>query len=307
MKLQMSCQNCRSSKVKFILKGSDYISNDKFDIYQCNHCNILYIDPQPKDLDKYYPKSYRSYIFPINIILEKKYSLFVESINKKFFFKDKNIKKNVLEIGCGKGVMLNEFKKIGWNVAGLERETSIDEKNKLNITNKNPSDFPDQTFDLILMYNSLEHLRNPNNIIKICEAKLKSGGVLLIVVPSYESLQYIFGKDSWLHLDSPRHLFIFSKKTFYYYQSLFSNFKIIEYKTTGIELEFYGWFQTILNKFSLKKNNFHKFLMSLNKSKILLLFGIFQFTILFLPCLFITFISFFFKRTSIVSVAIRKN
>ena len=73
--------------------------------------------------------------------------------------------------------MLKEFKKLGWSTQGNERSVSIDKENLLNISDKPLQSFKDNYFDLVLMYNSLEHIDNPNSIINL-SLKIKKEWIL---------------------------------------------------------------------------------------------------------------------------------
>ena len=77
-------------------------------------------------------------------------------------------------------------------------------------------------------------------------------------------------------------------------------------KNTAIDLEFYGWFQTILNKFSKKNNYFFKFLMGLENNKKLFFLGLLQLTILSIPITFLSILSMIFNRGSTMQVILKK-
>ena len=60
------------------------------------------------------------------------------------------------------------------------------------------------------MWNVLEHTPNPLEIVQECSRILKDTGVLFIQVPNIESFQAKILKDSWGHIDAPRHYYHFS-------------------------------------------------------------------------------------------------
>ena len=120
-------------------------------------------------MDVYYPKKYRSYSRIISKILSIKSFFFVKKINSLF---NKEQKKKILEIGCGKGVMLEIFKKLDWTVYGKERLEYI-EKNDCNISDKSIEMYRDGYFNCILLHNSLEHLKYPKRILDNLALKLK--------------------------------------------------------------------------------------------------------------------------------------
>lgn len=298
----MKCYNCSHHPTNFLFNSKCYITDDKFKIFKCYNCHTIFPWPQPKILDKFYPKNYRKYKFFLKFLLNIKYFLFVYSINKIF---KKKIKK-VLEIGCGEGTMLKFFKKMNWIVHGIERDNILRNKS-LNIYSKRITSYKQKSFDLILMYNSLEHIKKPFKYLKEIINKLKKGGLIIITVPNYSSYQYKFGLADWVHLDCPRHLNIFSKKTFY---NLFKNDKnvnIHKISSCAFELELYGWYQTIENKLFYEQNKSHKILMNFNNSKLSLFFVFVRF-FLFLPLtFFFSLISMAANQGSTIKIILKKK
>jgi 2-polyprenyl-3-methyl-5-hydroxy-6-metoxy-1,4-benzoquinol methylase len=66
-----------------------------------------------------------------------------------------------------------------------------------------------ETFDVIALWHSLEHLRNPWLVVDQAAKSLAPGGILVIAIPNIDSYQYSVLKGAWKHLDAPRHLFFF--------------------------------------------------------------------------------------------------
>ena len=61
------------------------------------------------------------------------------------------------------------------------------------------------TFDLIIMHHVLEHLPDPQSILRQCAERLKRGGTLIICVPNRASWQFRASGAHRSHLDAPRH------------------------------------------------------------------------------------------------------
>jgi SAM-dependent methyltransferase len=298
----MKCCNCNYHTKKFLFYSKDYITGNKFKIFKCNNCYTVFPSPQPNNLDKFYPENYRKYKYFIKFLLDIKYFIFAYLINKAF---KKKIKK-ILEIGCGDGTMLKFFKKMNWVVYGIERNSILTNK-LLNINNKKISSYKKKSFDLILMYNSLEHIKKPFNFLKNTLNKLKKDGLIIITVPNYLSYQCKFGRADWIHLDTPRHLNIFSKKTFYNYFKKNKIIHIQEISSCSFELELYGWFITIENKFFIEQNKSHKIIMNFNKSKISLIFVIVRFALLLPLTLILSIMSISANHGSTIKIILKKN
>ena len=100
------CNNCGDKNLKFLYETTDYITTEKFKIHKCNNCDLLFPLDYPEDINKYYPKKYRSYIPLVKKIIDIKSKLYIENVVKNYSKNSNNLKNKVLEIGCGDGSML---------------------------------------------------------------------------------------------------------------------------------------------------------------------------------------------------------
>jgi len=129
------------------------------------------------------------------------------NINQKGFFRHSSIlglvkEKNVLDIGCGDGLLLIALREKGVKGVGVDvsdvaikkcREKGLEAV--LMDVNDSHIPFPDKFFDLVILSDVLEHLYDPSSLLQ--EAKRLSGKIL-ISVPNFNSLparlQMLFGK-----------------------------------------------------------------------------------------------------------------
>jgi 2-polyprenyl-3-methyl-5-hydroxy-6-metoxy-1,4-benzoquinol methylase len=121
----------------------------------------------------------------------------------------------VLDIGCGNGRVMMQLRSVGWEVSGVEpdpksaaqaRQAGLDVRAGLLESGA----WPDSYFDAITMNHVIEHLHDPIGILRTCAQLLKPGGAISIATPNLRSRGHeIFGRD-WLHLDTPRHLVLFT-------------------------------------------------------------------------------------------------
>lgn len=122
---------------------------------------------------------------------------------------------SLLEVGCGGGRMLKIMKDLGWNVEGVDFDPSAVENAKskglcVNCGTLSSQGYPDNNFDVITMSHLIEHIHEPLKLLDECYRILKPGGKLVIVTPNIKALGHTYFKESWLHLDPPRHLHIFT-------------------------------------------------------------------------------------------------
>lgn len=101
-------------------------------------------------------------------------------------------KKNILDVGCGGGILAESMAKLGGNVTGIDQsEIAIKiaqlhaKENNLSINYKllNIDDFLEKDsskFDVITCLEMIEHVPDPASIITSCSKKLKKNGRLYV-------------------------------------------------------------------------------------------------------------------------------
>ena len=258
------CPVCDSPSLSsaFPNEARDPITGDSFQILSCNSCGIGFTSPFPENLEDYYPSQYRGYSPLIMGVLRMFYLARVNCWHRM------RAKPGMaLEIGCGPGLMLEAMARKGWRVKGLERTEAVAtfarEKFGLDVTSEDLNDLPAvPTYDLIILFNVLEHLSNPIALLKACSERLNQGGKIIINVPNFKSTQARFSKELWLHLDPPRHLFHFSPESL---QKLLSNIGMKGHSFSFVSLEHdpFGWVESLINRITRRQNTLTLFLMGL--------------------------------------------
>lgn len=216
--LDPTCPLCESSSTR-PRPGYQHITADKWSLYQCSSCGTSFINPMPdsKTLAKYYDKDYYG-------SGEGKFLSSVEGIVAFFrYLRARTIRRlipagRVLDVGCGRGLMLKFLKSRGYEVHGVELDTvaAARARNNLNQeifhTLEEPVQCLPQQYQAICFWHSLEHLPEPGKTLRTADRLLAPEGVLVISAPHMESLQSRLSGQSWLHLDLPRHLVHFDMK-----------------------------------------------------------------------------------------------
>ena len=147
----------------------------------------------------------------------------------------------VLDIGTAGGAFLDAAKNFGYDAYGMEPSSYLVTKGQrrgLQIEQGtiDTHNFKPLTFDLICLWDVIEHLTDPKkSLLKIREL-LKPNGVLLINYPDISTWQAkLFGKKFWWIISV--HLTHFSPKTLKKICSL-TGFEVISLKPYWQTLEF---------------------------------------------------------------------
>ncbi len=108
---------------------------------------------------------------------------------------------NILDIGCGGGLISEPMARLGANVTGIDAsEKNIivaklhSKKNelKINYLNKSPENLNDEEkFDIILNLEIVEHVDNVNLYVKSCYKLLKKNGLMFTATLNRSLTSYI--------------------------------------------------------------------------------------------------------------------
>ena len=227
----VNCHLCGLDEIQVLFRKKDKfdISQDEFHVVECQGCGLLYVNPRPtlEEMGRFYPETYSwketleadSFLTRLVRGLEKRYRyhLLKNEASKVLKFTGRNAGR-VLDIGCGTGDRLDVWRSKGFESYGVETSPSADyarDHLKLNVVRGDlfSARFPDQFFDLVMLYNVLEHTHSPGAVCQEVHRILKKDGCLIIQVPNKDSLQSkIFGRR-WAAFDVPRDLYYFNIKT----------------------------------------------------------------------------------------------
>ncbi|PCI05312.1 MAG: hypothetical protein COB78_01505 [Hyphomicrobiales bacterium] len=109
-------------------------------------------------------------------------------------------REKILDFGCGDGALLSE---LGGSYGVEISSHAIDfARKKGHIVENNLNAFEDDFFDLIISNHCIEHVENPLGEIRKMRQKIKSDGLLVIVVPCHAASLKFRKNDRDFHLFS---------------------------------------------------------------------------------------------------------
>ena len=190
----VSCYLCGSKQTDPFLKASG------FQHVRCKECGLVYVNPRLQDhiIDAFYQSDAYQFMFDNMLIKSLDYRLEVIA-PRKFksvagFFE--NRKPKLLDVGCGIGEFLHVAQANGWDGVGIEfSPRAVDFARKemeLEIFDRpvNECQFQDGQFDIVTMWDVVDHDENPLELLKVVYRKMKKGGKLFIQTNVEDSLLY---------------------------------------------------------------------------------------------------------------------
>lgn len=223
-----------------VLERLNITFNNNVKLCLCKKCGHHYAVPRLNDLliNQYYSldlsEYYRSDSCPDNI-LKKENEEIVKLINN---FKARG---KMLEIGCGYGFLLYEFKKSGWECLGIEPSEKAVKFGKdtleLNIHKGYLHDCqcPNNSFDLVILMDVIEHISEPQKFLNSILNYLKNDGILVLGTGNICSLNAMIARSAWSYFGSWEHISFYSPRSIRFLLSKMglSHIKIIKRSYSG--------------------------------------------------------------------------
>lgn len=122
--------------------------------------------------------------------------------------------KRILDVGCGNGYFLAAAQEKCDHCYGTEfsprlREFAI-QKTGLPVFDNAPGDLPERDFDIITLFDVIEHIAEPVPFMNRVTELLKPGGCILIFTPNFDSFSIrVMGEHSSI-VDPTEHLVLYT-------------------------------------------------------------------------------------------------
>lgn len=199
-KTKTICKICNSTDILNLGRvtngnySKDFLKD--YSLLKCNRCLLEFIHPVPsnKVLDFIYSNpEYSAW----EVVSKREKTKGIRYQNFEYYLKIiRKYKKNgkILDCGCATGCFLDVARKNGFDCYGIETSEipfSVTEKKysgKIFKLNLEDLDFSKGFFDIVTMFDFIEHVKNPKEVLKKASYLLSNKGLLVLTTPDTRSL-----------------------------------------------------------------------------------------------------------------------
>lgn len=213
----MKCVACDSYTFQLIFE------KNSCQIEKCLVCGLVQVTNRPskEEVVAIYDKDFfETYYRELENNRKKQRYEYLNFNNKLDQIEKRTAKKgNILDIGCSFGFFLDAARQRGWTVAGIDlaeyAAKFAAQRFGIRVINKTitEAEFEENSFDVITMWNTIEHLINPKQELEHLSNFLKDDGLLVVSTANVDSLRARIEGRRWRIWIPPEHLSFFSPQT----------------------------------------------------------------------------------------------
>lgn len=212
------CPACLADdyRVSFVKQGFRYC--------MCRKCAMLYVNPILTDEasnDAYKSGEVSNKV--LDVLLSKTQRdfdepKFVKALELIEGVMPENSGRQLLDIGCSVGHFLEVARGRDWNCTGIElNSASADYTESLGfeVIRKPlvPGLFAESSFDVVTMWDVLEHIPDPESVLNMISDLLAPNGILCLIVPNADSIAARMMREKCTMFRGSSHVNIFNRVT----------------------------------------------------------------------------------------------
>lgn len=163
-----------------------------FEIRRCARCDLIYVSPRVKDPEKSFWGEREGYEKAAEEVLA----------GRRPAFRDPNFREvldlaalhqpqgRLLDVGAHLGFLLKRATERSWDAIGVEPSPTLSmiARERLGLDVRTvfleEACFDDATFDVVLMVDVFEHVKNPRSVLREIARILRPGGILVLQIPN---------------------------------------------------------------------------------------------------------------------------
>lgn len=215
----VTCNFCGADETDVVNRGPDLLLQKPgdFHLVRCRRCGLIYQNPQlsQAELAAHYPQEYLPYqqdsaARPSAVAQLSRSHALNRLCDRVERYRPQHGR--LLDVGCATGSFLVAMQQRGWQVQGVEPVAHAAAQARQVFSLEvfvgllEEAAYPDATFDVVTLWDVLEHVADVRATLSEVARILKPGGLLAFSVPNPASLEARLFGANWLGWERPRHL-----------------------------------------------------------------------------------------------------
>jgi 2-polyprenyl-3-methyl-5-hydroxy-6-metoxy-1,4-benzoquinol methylase len=218
-----ACALCGATTGEALARGFDFeylTTRHEFTFWRCA-CGGAFLSPRPapSELPRIYPSNYYSYDFAKKLgPFVMRFKAFTERAKVRAYDPYLRPGARLLDIGCGDGHLLRQIGDAAGfplTLEGVELAGDAVAAARAHGITVYPGrieevELPEAAFDLVIMNQLIEHVRDPVDVLRRVARALAPAGHLFLETPNVDSLDArLFRRRYWGGYHLPRHFHLF--------------------------------------------------------------------------------------------------
>jgi 2-polyprenyl-3-methyl-5-hydroxy-6-metoxy-1,4-benzoquinol methylase len=238
---QFRCVLCKNKTGRTVLEWEL-----GYQLLQCNHCGAVSANIEQENEKQHINSVYNN---------DEYYEKMVREIHQQYEYRKQQFgndrydyivgrlgldvpKIKVLDIGCGAGYFLSSLQDNNVRCKGIEVTPHLVkycQNRGFDVDSNQLAEEPDEEYDVITMFDVLEHLSDPILMLNTIKKKLRVGGYCIAFTPNINSIGYELMQSNQNTLLPFEHLCFFSKNSLEYL-SKEVNLTLSSVETFGLDI-----------------------------------------------------------------------
>jgi 2-polyprenyl-3-methyl-5-hydroxy-6-metoxy-1,4-benzoquinol methylase len=221
-----------------------FLEHDGYLLCECSHCSAVFANIDISDEyekivydNDFYNDSIKREVLDTYEYRKNKFGKErLEYIAEKCKFDIQS--HSLLDLGCGPGYFLKYLDEQGVECKGLELTDFLVDvccEQNLNVTKTMLEDEKDSSYNIITMFDVLEHLSKPIDFFETLNKKIKSNGYVLAYTPNIHSFAFNFQKGKQNLLLPYEHLCFHNKESLSFVANK-TGFEIVSIECFGLDI-----------------------------------------------------------------------
>lgn len=207
------CPCCGSKDIQYFTKKFG------FQLDTCSSCNHIFTNPFPssKALQFYYNSKFKEFENEFFLeSFESRVPIFKQRLD---LMSDLGCAKKILDVGTAIGIFISANETSGKRFQITACDISLDACNHIKKTyptvkvlNEDIQNLPPNNFDVVTLWDTIEHIPRPKELLTSIKNQLSKGGYFLFSTPNTKSFEWEVMHTDHVQLLPPGHVNLYNKE-----------------------------------------------------------------------------------------------